>query len=168
MSLALRCPETLSEPERCAVRQDSAAMRDHLPRPDVPARPDVRELTAIFLGGMLGALARAGLGEALPHDPAAWPWPTFAVNLLGALVLGWTVARLPPTSYRRPFLGIGVCGALTTFATLQLELLRMLDAGETLRALLYAAASLAGGLALVKAGLALGAGGRPGATERPA
>jgi CrcB protein len=126
-------------------------MRDHLPG------VDVRELTTIFLGGTLGALGRVGLADAFPHAAAAWPWPTFAVNLLGALVLGWTVTRLPPASYGRPFLGIGVCGALTTFATLQLELLHMLDAGELVRALLYAAASLAGGLAFVRLGLALGA-----------
>jgi len=137
-------------------------MRDHLPR------TDVRELTAIFLGGTLGALARVGLGEAFPPAAAAWPWPTFAVNLLGAFVLGWTVARLPPASYGRPFLGIGVCGALTTFATLQLELLRMLDAGEAARALGYAAASLAAGLALAKLGVAAGSGGRSRARERPA
>lgn len=136
-------------------------MRDHL------RRRDVRELTAIFLGGMVGALGRVGLAEAFPHAPAAWPWPTFAVNLLGALVLGWTVARLPPASYARPFLGIGVCGALTTFSTLQLELLRMLDAGAAGRALLYAAASLAAGLACARLGLALGAGAR-GPRERPA
>jgi len=128
-------------------------MRDHLP----PSH--VRELTAIFLGGMAGALGRVGLAQALPHAPAAWPWPTFAVNLLGCFVLGWTVARLPPSSYGRPFLGIGVCGALTTFATLQLELLRMLDAGATGRALLYMAASIAGGLLLVRAGLAAGGAG---------
>jgi fluoride exporter len=128
-------------------------MRDHLPA------ADVRALTAIFLGGMLGAVARVGLAEALPRAPVAWPWPTLAVNLLGALALGWTVARLPPTSYARPFLGIGVCGALTTFSTLQLELLRMLDGGETARALLYAAASLGGGLALAKLGLRAGAAG---------
>lgn len=126
-------------------------MRDHLPG------TDVRELTAIFLGGMLGALGRVGMAEAFPHATAAWPWTTFAVNLLGALVLGWTVAWLPAASYGRPFLGIGVCGALTTFATLQLEVLRMLDAGELVRALLYVAASLAGGLAFVRLGRSLGA-----------
>jgi len=134
-------------------------MRDHLPG------TDVRELTAIFLGGMAGALARVGLAEAFPHAPTAWPWPTFAVNLLGALLLGWTVARLPTSSYARPFLGIGVCGALTTFATIQLELLRMLDAGEAVRALVYAAASLMGGLAFVRLGRTLGA---TRAAERPA
>lgn len=126
-------------------------MRDHLPR------PDVRELTAIFVGGALGALARVALAEGFPHAPAAWPWPTLAANLLGAFVLGWTVARLPPSGYGRPFLGIGVCGALTTFSTVQLELLRMLDAGERPLALAYAATSLAAGLALARLGLAAGA-----------
>ncbi|HEU4701003.1 MAG TPA: fluoride efflux transporter CrcB [Conexibacter sp.] len=137
-------------------------MRDHLPR------PNVRELTAVFLGGTLGALGRVGLAEAFPHAAAAWPWTTFAVNLLGALVLGWTVARLPPASYGRPFLGIGVCGALTTFSTMQLELLQMLDAGEAARALLYASASLGGGLACTKLGLVAGAGGRAPGAEWPA
>ncbi len=131
-------------------------MRDHLPR------VDVRELTAIFVGGMLGSLGRVGLAQAFPHATAAWPWPTFAVNLLGALVLGWAVVRLPPAGYRRPFVGIGVCGALTTFATLQLELLRLLHAGELVRALLYTAASCAGGLAFVKLGIALGGRGAAG------
>jgi CrcB protein len=129
-------------------------MRDHLPG------RDVRELTAIFAGGMLGAVARVALAEAFPHARGAWPWTTFAVNLFGALLLGWVVTRLPAASYRRPFLGIGVCGALTTFSTLQLELLRMLDAGSAALALAYAAASLVGGLAAVRLGVALARGER--------
>ncbi|MBS1869958.1 MAG: fluoride efflux transporter CrcB [Actinobacteria bacterium] len=120
-----------------------------------PPRPDVRELAAIFAGGMLGALARVGLAQGFPHATGAWPWPTFSVNVAGALLLGWAVTRLPPGSYRRPFVGIGVCGALTTFSTLQLELLHMLDDGRWALALAYAAASLAGGLTAVRAGIAL-------------
>jgi len=120
-----------------------------------PPHPDVRELAAIFAGGMLGALARVALAQGFPHARGAWPWATFSVNLAGALVLGWAVTRLPPASYRRPFLGIGVCGALTTFATLQLELLHMLDDGRWGLALAYTAASLAGGLAAVRAGVVL-------------
>jgi CrcB protein len=46
--------------------------------------------------------------------------------------------------------GTGFCGALTTFSALQLELLEMLDAGHALLAAAYVAASLAGGLALVR------------------
>lgn len=117
---------------------------------------DRRELAAIFAGGMLGALGRMALGRALPHAAGAWPWATLAVNLAGALLLGWAVTRLPQESYGRPFLGIGVCGALTTFATAQLELLRMLDGGHVPLALGYAAVSLAGGLVAVRAGIALG------------
>jgi CrcB protein len=130
-------------------------MRDHLPP------PNVRELTAIFAGGAIGAIARVVLAEVFPHARDAWPWATFAVNLVGAFVLGWVVTRLPPASYRRPFLGIGVCGALTTFATLQLELLRMLDAGSSTLALAYAVASLLGGLAAVRLGIAVARDTRP-------
>ncbi|HEX4804639.1 MAG TPA: fluoride efflux transporter CrcB [Conexibacter sp.] len=115
---------------------------------------DRRELAAIFAGGTLGALARVGLGQAFPHAAGAWPWATFAVNLAGAWLLGWSVVRLPAAGYGRPFVGIGVCGALTTFATLQLELLRMLDGGRWALALGYAAASLAGGIAAARLGIA--------------
>ena len=120
------------------------------PPPLLP-RLDARELAAIFAGGALGALARAGVNDALPHHPGHWPWATFAVNVAGVALLGWGVTRLqerlPLSAYRRPFLGTGVCGALTTFATLQLELLRMLDGGRWALALGYAAASLGCGLA---------------------
>src|ERR1700759_4963136 len=112
-------------------------------------RFDRRELGAIYAGGVIGALARVGLSEALPPAVDAWPWATFIVNMVGAALLGWFVTRLgerlPPSTYRRPFLGTGICGALTTFSTLQLELFRMVDAGYVGLALGYAAATIAGG-----------------------
>jgi CrcB protein len=57
--------------------------------------------------------------------------------------------RLPLSAYRRPLLGTGFCGALTTFSTMQLELLGMLDAGRTALAAAYAAASIAAGFLAV-------------------
>ena len=113
---------------------------------------DRRELAAIFLGGFAGAVARAALAEAVPPDAGAWPWATFAVNLVGAFLLGLVVNGGPRPRYARSLLGTGFCGALTTFATLQLELLRMLDDGRWLLAAGYAAASVAGGLLAVTAG----------------
>jgi CrcB protein len=119
-------------------------------------RFDVRELAAIFCGGAVGALARAGLAQALTHSDTSWPWATFLVNVAGAFMLGYFATRLqerlPLSAYRRPFLGTGLCGALTTFSTMQLELVRMLDHGRVGLAAGYAVASvLAGFLALAAA-----------------
>jgi CrcB protein len=112
-------------------------------------RVDRRELLAVFAGGAAGTVARALLGDALPHEPGTWPWATFSVNVAGAFLLGALVTRLqerlPPSVYRRPLLGTGFCGALTTFSTFQVELLWMLDADRAGLAATYAAASLAAG-----------------------
>jgi CrcB protein len=119
-------------------------------------RLDRRELAAIFGGGFLGAIARVALADALPHGPGEWPWATFAVNVAGAFLLGYFTTRLqerlPLSAYRRPLLGTGFCGGLTTFSTMQVELLRMLDVGAVGLAFGYAAASVgAGALAVALA-----------------
>lgn len=103
----------------------------------------------MFAGGFAGALARHGLNEVLPAGPGQWPWATFTANIAGAFLFGCFATRLAPTSYRRPLLTSGFCGALTTFSTLQLELLRMLDQDELGLALLYMGVSLVAGLAAV-------------------
>lgn len=114
---------------------------------------DRLELTAIFVGGVLGALLRAGVAELLPPEAGEWPWATLLVNLAGAFALGYFVTRLqerlPLSSYRRPLLGTGLCGALTTFSTMQLELVRMLEADRAGLALAYAGVSVALGFAAV-------------------
>jgi CrcB protein len=117
---------------------------------------DRRELGAIFLGGALGALLRAGIAEALPDPGVGWPWATFVVNVVGAALLGYWFTTLPHTQYRRPLLTTGFCGALTTFSTVQVEMVEMVDAGRTGLAVLYLAASVAAGLVGVQAATALG------------
>ena len=124
----------------------------------VPAL-DARELAAIFAGGCVGALARGGIGQALPHSGSTWPWATFTVNVAGAFLLGYFATRLqerlPLSAYRRPFAGTGVCGALTTFSTMQIELVRMLDHGRYGLAAGYAAASIGAGFVAVAAATVL-------------
>ena len=112
-------------------------------------RFDRRELVAVFAGGFVGTIARAELAQALPYRSGQWPWATFTVNIVGACMLGYFVTRLqerlPLSSYRRPLLGTGLCGGLTTFSTMQLELLRMLDGNEVPLALAYALVSVVAG-----------------------
>lgn len=116
-------------------------------------RFDARELAAIFAGGFAGAIARAELVEALPAAPGSWPWATFIANVVGAFLLGYLTTRLqerlPVSAYRRPLLGTGLCGAFTTFSTMQLELLRMLEADRLGIAVAYAVASVTAGFFMV-------------------
>jgi fluoride exporter len=110
---------------------------------------DLAELGAIACGGALGSLGRVGVSQLLPNSASSWPWATFAVNIFGALLLGYFVTRLqerlPISTLRRPLLGTGLCGALTTFSTVQLELLRMLEHERYGLASGYLLASIAGG-----------------------
>jgi CrcB protein len=112
---------------------------------------DRGELAAIFTGGFAGAIARAALEETASPRPGHWPWATFLINITGALLLGYFATRLqerlPLSRYRRPLLGTGLCGALTTFSTMQLELLRMIDHHRWTAAAAYAVASIAAGFA---------------------
>ena len=112
-------------------------------------------MLAILAGGGAGALARAAVAEALPHAAGAWPWATFSVNVLGALLLAWLTTRLTemvaPTRYWRFLLGTGLCGALTTFSTLQVETIRLAKDGHAALAAGYAATSIAVGMAVAVA-----------------
>jgi fluoride exporter len=113
-------------------------------------------LAAVFCGGMAGAVARVEVARLL--DPGAWPWPTLLVNLAGAFLLGVFATtfqeRLHPATLREAVSGPGFCGALTTFSTLQVELIRLAEHGRAGAAVAYGAVSIAGGLLAVSAGTA--------------
>lgn len=115
-----------------------------------------RKLLAIYAGGVTGALLRVGLAQAAPVGPGGWPWATFAVNMVGVLLLGYFFALFrdhPEESLHHPFLGTGICGTLTTFSTLQLELFEMIDGGEIGLAAGYCATTLAVGYLCVRLGI---------------
>jgi CrcB protein len=134
---------------------------EHASQP-FPQLPPVAAPTyvAIALGGAAGGYLRVGL-SLLPWtgSSASWPWITFAVNIAGTFVLALTVgllhARGRSASLLRPLIGVGFCGALTTFSTLQLEIFGMLRAHEWLLAGGYLATSVLAGLAVAYAGVAL-------------
>jgi CrcB protein len=110
------------------------------------------ELAMVGAGGAIGALGRVGLAQAWPTAAGSWPWATLAVNILGAFLLGSLMSGLRHGPISIPtyrLLGTGFCGALTTFSTMQLELLAMLDHARYDLALGYAGASIVGGYAAV-------------------
>jgi CrcB protein len=114
----------------------------------------MKDGAAVMIGGAAGTLARAGLAEALPITPGHVPWATFAVNIGGTLLLGWLVAAVAGGLWR-PLIGTGFCGALTTFSTLQVQLVQLADGGHGGLAALYLAVSVATGLAAAALGARL-------------
>jgi fluoride exporter len=117
----------------------------------MPRRGPDRVLLAVAVGGALGAWARLGLAEMLPTEPGRWPWGTFVANIAGCLLLGYAgtrlMERLPPSTYRRPFVGTGVCGGLTTFSAFQLEVFQLGRDGHAALAGVYLIVSIAVGMA---------------------
>jgi CrcB protein len=132
------------------------------------ARPD--EVAVVAIGGVLGALARYAVSVAVPHDdPAAWPWATFAVNLLGCLLLGilldvvdarhgtWVATHPSRARLSRPFLASGVLGGFTTFSTFSVEAVMLAGEGRPATAVAYAVSSVVLGVLAVVVGRRIGA-----------
>ena len=108
-----------------------------------------RRYLAIAMGGAFGAALRWAVAAAWNHG-GAFPWPTFAVNVVGCGALGVVLAEEwgHPRSHLalHDFAGIGFCGGLTTFSTFAVESVDLVDAGRTWLAFRYVVASLAAGL----------------------
>ncbi|WP_328995347.1 CrcB family protein [Kribbella sp. NBC_01245] len=112
-------------------------------------------LTVIAVGGAVGAVCRYGLAEAIPHSPGAFPWATFATNVLGCLLIGALLAWLHDSRRDRPllaaFAATGVLGGFTTFSTYAVET-RGLLADHPVTAFVYLFGTLAAALIAVFAG----------------
>ena len=114
-------------------------------------------LVAIIVGGILGALARAGLWAVFPHPAGGFDWTTLGINtggcaLIGALMVTITEIRRAPR-LTGPFLGVGVLGGFTSFSAYVVDAQKSLLAGAPLTALAYLAATPVLALLAVAAGM---------------
>jgi len=110
----------------------------------------------VLLGGALGAPLRYVVDQLVQvrHD-SLFPWGTFTVNVVGSLVLGATVAAGSVLGHWvQAAVGIGVCGALTTFSTFGYETVWLVQDGAVLTAVANACLSVAVALAACAAGYA--------------
>ena len=103
----------------------------------------------IFLAGMLGGIVRFQISRWLPSSPD-FPWGTLIVNYLGIfclvyLVKGYLVSKGTSKGVILA-LGTGFCGGLTTFSSLLLDAVKLLDTGRYLSLVTYLLLSVGGGL----------------------
>jgi CrcB protein len=119
----------------------------------------LRVLAAIAVGGFAGGLLRYAVSLALPAGPRGFPWAVFEVNTTGAFVLGLVLILvlevLPPTTYVRPLLGTGFCGALTTYSTFSYETVKLLEQRAYFYAVMNVLVSLVIGMGAALLGYAL-------------
>lgn len=110
-------------------------------------------------GGFLGAAGRYVLGGCvMQHTLAAqFPWSTFAVNVLGCILMGLLAGAMERLDLLYPnlrfFLITGILGGFTTFSAFGLETVYLLRRGEVLLAGAYAAGSVFVCVAAVWVGL---------------
>jgi CrcB protein len=85
---------------------------------------------AVAGGGAVGSLLRYGAVLASERIwPAAFPWGTVVVNVLGSFVIGW-FASVSAGQELRLLVMTGICGGFTTFSAFSLQTVVLLRAGD--------------------------------------
>ncbi len=124
----------------------------------------MRKVAFVLAGGFCGTLARYLLADpimtlasrALPHTYAAVPYDVLAINLCGALAMGFLYGLvehgLPFASDLRLALGTGFLGAFTTFSSLAYGGDRLLATGAFAAGSAYLLGSMVLGILCAHAG----------------
>lgn len=119
-------------------------------------RWDYKRMVAVATGGVAGATLRWAVVTSV--EGGQFPWPVFAVNVVGSLLLGIVLAEEWRQPTRRLLLhdfgGIGFCGGLTTFSTFSVEVAELNRHGDTATAAAYTIASVVAAIAAVVLGAA--------------
>jgi CrcB protein len=116
----------------------------------------------VFVGAGFGGVLRHGvnLGAARLFG-TNFPWGTLTVNVVGSLIMGLLAGYFAFrdgahwTQHARLFLTTGVLGGFTTFSTFSLDVVLLLERGETGSATFYALSSLIVSVLALFAGLLL-------------
>ena len=121
----------------------------------------------VGIGGALGAVCRHLFDVALRHrDGGMGPsYGVLSANVLGSFALGvfigWSTGHTPDPDVRR-LVAFGFLGAFTTFSTLMMELVNLVEGSEEHQgvgpALGWGLLSVVGGVGAAAAGWTLGTG----------
>ncbi len=110
----------------------------------------------VALGAAVGAPLRYATDRLVQaRQRGVFPWGTFIVNVAASLVLGVLLgAAVPPVV--GALVGVGFCGALSTYSTFGLETVQLATRHHRWLAVANVVGSVLGCLAAAGLGLALG------------
>lgn len=114
---------------------------------------------AVAAGGVVGAVLRDVVQRRMnPPAGSGLPRATLVINLSGALFLGLVVGWAREGTIGPDvalLLGVGFCGAFTTWSGYMWEWLQLVKCGRARLAWAYLGGSLAAGIALAALGIAV-------------
>lgn len=109
---------------------------------------------AIFLGGAIGGGLRYLVSLTITND--AFPFSTLTVNVIGALLMGifstYFISYFKSHPKIKKLITTGFLGALTTYSSLSLETVELLERGHILVASTYLLVSLLLGFIFIAIG----------------
>jgi fluoride exporter len=116
-------------------------------------------LLLVITGAAIGAPLRYLSDRAVQsrHD-TVFPWGTFAVNVIGSLILGLITGAVTAggaSPQVQLAVGTGFCGALTTYSTFSYETLRLLEGDARLFAAANVMASIVAAVGAAFLGVAI-------------
>lgn len=117
------------------------------------------EYLVVAGGGAVGAPLRYLTDRLVQsrHD-SLFPWGTFTVNVVGSVLIGVLAGAAlvgGETTDLGLLLGVGLCGALTTYSTLSFETARLIEQRAGLIAAANVVGSVLAGIAAVSLGWVL-------------
>ncbi|MCH2306474.1 MAG: CrcB family protein [SAR202 cluster bacterium] len=114
----------------------------------------------IAVGGAIGTISRFGLNQLFLDQNGGNTISTFIANSTGSFILGFLIAYIslkpewPPEI--KLFLSIGILASYTTFSTLTVSTIYMIENEEIIKALINVSGSILVGLIAAYLGIILG------------
>ena len=117
----------------------------------------MKNLLLVFVGGGFGSVLRYAIGKYFNASQHGFPYGTFAVNILGSLligiILGLAAKNNSISQSQTLLLATGFCGGFTTFSAFAFENHVFLKNGDFTSLAIYTIASFALGILAVFLGL---------------